>query len=486
VNLNTLISRGEALHNELGREYYLTGAGLKHEPAFQDIFDRYVDLQSEEALRTVRESGTRELVEWIVDVRVGRRVAALEERQLVWEQRTTLSVDGHTIPYLRVPIELANTPDREFRIALDMARVRAGDESISALRRERFVIERETVCDALECDEYVDAIGQLSGIDLDRLGESAEQFLRATEDMYVDSLTRLVRRRLGVGIDNLVRSDSSWTFRADQFDAAFPAVGLIPTATRQMGEMGLDASEGGRVRFDTDEREGKQPRAFCVPVRVPDEVYLVLRPRGGHSDYRTFWHELGHAMHFASASRDLPFAARWLGDNSVTEGFAMLWDHLTLNPKWLVRYPGLQVSQAHDLTFQLSVSELYLLRRYASKLRYELLLHRSDLSDLGSVYADHLTNATRFRYPEGDALLDVDPGFYAARYLRAWQLEAALASTLTKRFDQDWYRNPRAGAAVRELMTRGQSNPADYLAQQFTGTGLGFESVANRLEVALS
>jgi hypothetical protein len=486
VNLEGLIARGEDLHRELGREYYLTGAGHKREPAFQDIFERYADLQSEDALAAARDSGEPELLEWIVDVGVGRRVAPLEEQQLVWEQSATLTVNGRTIPYLRAPIELANAPDRAFRIALDEARVRASQDVVSGLRRDRFSIEREEICRAVGTNDYVQGVATLSGIDLDALGAAAEAFLDDTEDMYVDSLARLVRRRLGLGIEGLVRSDASWTFRADQFDSVFPADSLVLTATRQMREMGLDASEGGRVRFDTEEREGKQPRAFCVPVRVPDEVYLVLRPRGGHSDYRTFWHELGHAMHFASASRDLPFAARWLGDNSVTEGFAMLWDHLTLDAQWLMRYVGLGRREACDLAFQLSVSELFLLRRYAAKIRYELVLHRSNLSDLGPLYADYLTQATRFRYPGGDALLDVDPAFYAARYLRAWQLEAALASTLTERFDDDWFRNPRAGGAVRELMSRGQGDPAHRLARAFTGTDLGFEPVAQRLEATLN
>ena len=37
-------------------------------------------------------------------------------------------------------------------------------------------------------------------------------------------------------------------------------------------------------------------RAFCAPVRVPHEVYLVLRPHGGQTDWTTFLHELGHAL----------------------------------------------------------------------------------------------------------------------------------------------------------------------------------------------
>jgi hypothetical protein len=217
-----------------------------------------------------------------------------------------------------------------------------------------------------------------------------------------------------------------------------------------------------------------------VPVRVPDEVYLVLRPRGGHADYRTFWHELGHAMHFAGVDPALPFAARWVGDNSVTEGFAMLWDHLTIHPAWLSRYAGLSRTDARTLAFELAVGELYMVRRYAAKLCYELELHRDRVRD-GAAYAERLTEATGFRYPESDYLLDVDPGFYAARYLRAWQLEAALAHTLVERYDAEWYRNPRAGAFVLHLMARGQAEPADQLARDAAGAELRFDPIIERL-----
>jgi hypothetical protein len=221
-------------------------------------------------------------------------------------------------------------------------------------------------------------------------------------------------------------------------------------------------------------------------VRVPDEVYLVLRPAGGHADYRTFWHELGHAMHFAAVEPARPFHERWLGDNSVTEGFAMLWDHLTLEPGWIARYSALGAGQIHELRFELAVAELYMLRRYAAKLQYEIALHRGDYVQAAPLYAELLTDATRFRFPEEDFLRDVDSGFYAARYLRAWQLEAMLADRLVERFDEDWYRNPRAGGFVRDLMARGQADPADRLAEQVTGGPLSFAPVIRRLVAVLA
>jgi hypothetical protein len=494
VKLDDLVTRGEALHAELGREYYLTGSGLKADPAFQDIYRRHQDLMSDAALDAARQSGVPALVEWVVDLRVGRLVAPFEEDQLRWEHGAVVEVDGRRVPYLRAAIEVQNASERSFRSALDLARARAGRDALAGLRVRRFSTERDAVLQAGAADDYPRAIARLSGIDLDAVARDAAALLADTADLYRDALTRLVRRSLRVPVTDLVRADGAWLFRVDRFDAAFPPDALVPTATGQMREMNLDATQGGRVRMDTAEREGKQSRAFCVPVRVPDEVYLVLRPHGGHGDYRTFWHELGHAMHYGAADRDRPFHERWLGDNSVTEAFAMLWDHLTMDAGWLERYSRIRQDgstagrQLEDLVFELAVAELYLLRRYAAKLAYELELHRGsyEAAGLGERYSACLTEATLFRFPEDDALIDVDPGFYSARYLRAWQLEAALARILTERFDQDWYRNPRAGRFIHDLMRRGQAAPASSLAEEVTGRRLSFDAAVERLTGVLA
>jgi hypothetical protein len=105
---------------------------------------------------------------------------------------------------------------------------------------------------------------------------------------------------------------------------------------------------------------------------------------------------------------------------------------------------------------------------------------------MGPEYEERLSRATLFRYPEREYLLDVDPAFYAARYLRAWQLQSLLAVTLTERFDDDWYRNPRAGAFVQHLMSSGQSENADQIARRVSGAPLSFEPLIRNLETALA
>jgi hypothetical protein len=86
-----------------------------------------------------------------------------------------------------------------------------------------------------------------------------------------------------------------------------------------------------------------------------------------------------------------------------------------------------------------------------------------------------LSAATGFRYQRADAFLDVDPRFYAARYLRAWQLQALLHEALRERFDEDWWRNPSAGPWIEsELFGHGQRELATELAARVGAGRLGF------------
>jgi hypothetical protein len=94
-----------------------------------------------------------------------------------------------------------------------------------------------------------------------------------------------------------------------------------------------------------------------------------------------------------------------------------------------------------------------------------------------------LTNATTFQYSGSEAFVDVDPGYYSARYLRAWQLQSLLDETLRERYDSDWWRNPRAGPwIVQSLFAEGQRELAHELAKRVSGRDLSFAPLIREIE----
>ncbi len=484
MTVEALRRRGEAMCRELGLESYRTGAGLLAESHFAEIFGRYPDLADEAAVAAARSQP--ELLEWVVENRVGRAAAALDDRLHAWEARArVLLPGGETLPYQRAAIETANEPDRGRRLAIDAARRAVLDEP-TAIRRERLTVERGLL-EGLGLGEVVAARSQLSGMDLVALGESCAGFLAATAALYRAALAEEVPRELGIPAAEADRADAAYLFRGAGYDEFFPGAELVGIARRQLAEMGLDAEAEGRIRYDTADRERKRSRAFCSPARVPDEVYLVIRPFGGQTDYRAFWHELGHAQHFANIAPDLPFEHRWAGDNSVTEAFAMLFEHMVAEPSWLRRYVGLHGERLRAFRRAQAFALLAILRRYAAKLRYELALHAAPSLEAGARrYAPILTEATGFRYPAEDALLDLDDAFYAARYLRAWQLEALLAASLRERFGEDWFLDRRSGGWLRELFARGQRDDAARLAVTVLRRQLDFAPLVERVAAALA
>jgi hypothetical protein len=502
LTLDRLRREGEALMTELSRENYLAHAGLKASAELQPIYARHAAATSPDALELTLAAladaapgsdearSARLLAEWQVEAGAARTLAELDERESAWERSAVVRVaDGRQIEYGRVAIEIADAGDRADRLLIDEARAALVGRELAPLRRERLQRERDFTDSLGVASGYAATFTQLSGVDVDALADECAAFLRDTQAMWDEVLPSFARRRLSLPPDQLTRADALSLFRAREFDAYFPARALDGAVRRQATEMGLDPSVGGRVIYDVGEREGKRSRAFCAPVRVPEEVYLVLRPHGGASDWRTMLHELGHALHFANTRAELPFEYRWVGDNSVTETYAMLFDHLVQDAGWLLRYTELDRTRASAFQRSSGFEELHFLRRYAAKLLYERELYGGTVpwDALPDLYVDSLTRATTFQYRAADAFVDVDPRFYAARYLRAWQLQALLTDALRERFDEDWYRNPGAGPwIVGELWSEGQRELATEIAERVAGRPLSFAPLVRSIEALLA
>ena len=501
LTLERLRAEGQAFMEAISREGYLAHSGHKHTAELQPIYRKYdhvlgrdaleltLDAFSSAAANSEEQRSARYLLEWEIETQAAKPLAALDEREIEWENSAVVrSPDGRVIQYQAAPIEIANTSDRKLRLALDSARAKLVENEHAPLRQERLEREKDYIESIGVADGYNKSFEAVTGISLTGLAAECEQFLRDSQAMWDDTFPRVLKKSLGIKPAQAKRSDALALFRASEFDDAFPGRAMEGMIRRQVEEMGIDPTAQGRIVFDIGEREGKRSRAFCSPVRVPQEVYLVLRPHGGQSDYNTMLHEMGHALHFAYARGDYPFEYRWLGDNSVTESYAMLFDHRMQDEGWLRRYTLLEKKRVGKFLRAAGFEELHFLRRYCAKLLYERALYGGEVpwTQLPDLYVSLLSGATGFEYQAADAFLDVDPRFYSARYLRAWQLQSVLDEHLVGQFDDDWYRNPRAGRwLVGELLAEGQRETAEEVAARTGASGLSFAPLERKIEQLL-
>ncbi|MFQ5914090.1 MAG: hypothetical protein ACE5JS_12980 [Nitrospinota bacterium] len=479
MDLEAYRQRSEEFTQTLSREYYEGRAGLKERVNFVAIYEAYTDLFTGSVVESVRRSYQRR---GATEVDETRRLALLLEQvtlSYISNQTRKLRQDtenfesaarvelpgGEKLPYRLSAVRLANEPERKKRQLLEDARrsiVLKKNDFLEPLHRSVHALAPE-----LGYGSYLEMLGALKSYALGPVRDAMQTFLQATETLYEREMGKALKS-IGARLDEARRHDVGYLFRAGKIDALFPLGKIVEAVGASVRKMGLDLTADGRVVLDLEERPTKSPRAFCVPIRVPTEVMLVILPRGGLDDYHAFLHELGHALHFAWVRPDVPYEYRRLGDNSVTEGFAMLFDHLLMNGLWLV--DALGVGEPGPLLHHQYLYELYMLRRYAAKIDYELALHDSgDLGRKPEAYGEKLSGATRIQYSAAHYLDDVDAHFYCASYLRAWMLQAALAAELTGRFGERWFHDPRAGDLLKDLWAEGQKENAEGVLARLNG-----------------
>ena len=149
-----------------------------------------------------------------------------------------------------------------------------------------------------------------------------------------------------------------------------------------------------------------------------------------------------------------------LGDVAVTEGWAMLMQHLTDDPAWLSK--RLDFPKPQDFETEGVTQLLYMVRRYSAKLLYELEFHQAeDSTKLSNRYVEILGDALKIEPAAADYLGDIDAGFYVTGYLRSWAFEAQFRTHLRERYGSDWFAKREAGSLVHELWETGNSMSAD-------------------------
>ena len=323
------------------------------------------------------------------------------------------------------------------------------------------------------------------GLKLDELAAQCRSFLASTERLYEKAADKLFRERAGVSLSQAQRWDTVRVMRAPEWDQFFQGDLMVPALKATLLDLGVDLDEQrrtGQVVVDDEQRPNKSPRAFCSPIEVPGKVMLVIQPMGGADDWRALFHEAGHAEHFAHTSADLPVEARRMGDNAVTEGWAMLLQHLTDEPAWLNR--RLTFPRADEFAWEGAATLLFFVRRYCAKLLYELEFHRTPVSEITSLrsrYVELLGDALKIEPSPTDYLSDIDPGFYVSNYLRSWAFEAQIRTHLKHEFGTTWFARREAGGLLRDLWSEGQRLDAHDLLKQVTGTEVELEAVAERI-----
>ncbi len=319
-------------------------------------------------------------------------------------------------------------------------------EQLLALYQERW----ETIGASLELVglDLISYLGMTSGSDPLQLCAQATDYLAATEAEYYADFARYGGQPGSIQ----GRNDLERLLAAPQFASGFPEAEHVPTIEDTLYHLGIDVTRQPNLALEIN-RSLHPGSAMAFPLRVPEEIYLVVSPAGGLNAYEQFLRVTGMIMPKLLLSPKHPWAERRLSYHSVAEAYGELFAGLLGNSTWLVDLLNLDEVVGDFVDFY-RFRRLYHLRRAAARLIH--LVNRARGQD---DYAAIFENALGICHSQDSLWLDMG---WQRRALPTWQgLQQGLQleSSLQSKYGPAWYRNQSATARLRQLWASGELDP---------------------------
>ncbi len=401
------------------------------------------------------------------------------------EASLTFTVDGREVRYRELERLLANEKSAVKRRALYAAATPALERLNQTLRRRE---ERaEALVQELGYPSYEAFGSELRQADLQRLGLLAEEVLQATQAPYLSVMERLSLRELGLPFNKITRADIPRLFRSREVEDAFPENELLVRAHGTLAGMGIDLDTMPNVRIDARAHQRKNSRPLALPVDVPGDVRLSVKPGTGVLHQSRLMHEFGHALHCAFTT-EKRFELAKLGNPTVGEAYSALFEDLLEDPVWLEEHAGVRGEQRAQYLATSSGHKLYLLRRAAGRLLYQLELRRNDGADPKALYRSILARTDGMPMTAEDEaryMVDLEDFFQSADSFRGWLLAGQLQGQLKARFGPAWWRSPEAGAFLKGLWAQGNALSAREVAQAIGEKAIAPDVLLLRLSTTL-
>ena len=476
-------------------EQYLFHSGQKSILQIAPIYERYCHLYDRESIdglkREINQTSDhfeaeheslRRLLAFAVEQFLEDSVKRLTEEISKAEAAATIEWHGREMTFQDSTVAITTERNREHRRAI-YARRLAVIEASNVLRAERILKLHETAR-SLGYSSYLDLFEQLRRVDYSAISQEAAPLLSQTERAYTKRLDEVLRRELGITNEGAERSDAMYLLHLSSFDDRFSSEAMLQVYSETMAGLGINADDQKNIVIDDTPRPRKNPRAFCMPISIPGDIRLVIRPASGQSDYQALLHESGHAQHYGWTSAQLPPEFKYTGDYALTETYAFLFNHLISDTDWLSAFIGIRDSA--EFVRSVMLGRLVTVRRYVAKLMYERELHSGkDLAPSAVLYAELQSDASCFKTEPAEFLFDLDDSFYSANYLRAWAFEVLLREHLKSRFGARWWASRRAGGLLKEIWETGDRYTADEMAAQLGIGPIDFSPLIEEFNAAL-
>lgn len=420
----------------------------------------------------------------LIDHYVQRTLLPHENEMRAWMRGAAAHVDGEKIYFREIIPWCQKFSNYEKRQVLQKE---TGPlcKFLKPFALNHWKILLKILSDDLGYENYVAYCGEKKSIDYIFYYNMLGELLDVTNEMYFEAMERWSRERFSRPLSDLTRFDAINLLSLQQFDDLFPGKAL-EVLTPFFKNWAIDPAKTPGLNLELGREEGKSAQAICLMLKVPEEVYVLMRPEGGWGDLESLWHELGHGLSAVFTSKDLSMVMRDMGTSfALSEAYAFLNQNIVLSPLFLEEFLGLSPQDSKTLSYHKTLKDLCMFRRYASKFisEYDMFMG-GDLSN-GGPYARIMRQHTGFYYQPESHLFDLVPELYCLDYVLGWMAETVMENQLVSRLGTRWIFESETGRILKGWWAQGnQYDLPQFLAHNGLGE-MSAEAMVNRWEKGL-
>jgi hypothetical protein len=370
------------------------------------------------------------------------------------------------LPPVAVERQLVFERDREKRAELEAALADAS-RTFDGARGAAFEAQLAALAEA--------------GLDAKPDVTQAEQVLQRTDAIARDLGAWLLERSSGVK-GGFARHDLLHLQHAPRCASAFPRGELLRTVRRWAEMLRFDFTSDKALRLDEEDRPLKRQGASAFPVDPPYEATLSVLVEEGPRALSSLLFAIGAGQLWIGPASDAPPEDLWLGERAVQVACGALFEGLLREPQFLRRSAKADLSRDDERA--LAMASVFDVRLCAAR-----AIASARARELGpgaraaEAHRELHLRATLCELPLGLALEGIDAFPDALDELRGRILAAGIRVFLRERFDEDFWRNPRAIQPLQSVWSRGGRNTAAELWAE-TGEQPGLTPLVAELEAA--
>jgi hypothetical protein len=454
LSLTEYAQRLEALQIQLNRETFNQGAGLAYDEARMAALSADIERLARMALDSLPASAFPRPLLWdtLLNSRASDYTRLRNTIHRLRAEAVAVTVDGETVNlsnwrlFARRHLRNAEARRRAFDGLMDAA------AALTPVLQQRFALSRDLYAryGVTPLDVYLED----EALSLPRLKTLVTTTARAARAPFREAAERYARELLSKPFEYY---DDMYVFAGsiyEPFDPQFAAIAFDDHPNATYRRLGFDMS---RISIDDEPRPGKHVSPSCWPIDVPRDIRVMYQRTSPSYDYTGYCHEMGHAVHFASIDAARPYHERYLVTDGVAEIFSTLFETLGTDPVYLSEEVGMPADVIAGIRAREQFMEWSFLVFYGANSLFKIRFWEDGLTvgaadaAYGELYADLVGQTIPGRYWQTHHVAGMYD-IYAPSYLLAKVRMEELKTRLRADFGEAWWRNPKAGAYLRDVL----------------------------------